>query len=174
MVDLAIMANKLSKLLRDIRKGARRAPLPMGYIEEGPERIGAYRNPFTSEKELRAPARREIYKRELQSLAKHRLRPEDKTITFAHPLQSFSSKKGYPRVKGAIGGENMEALGGHSLIESHPIGPFTLSKSNKGLAIRELTKARRYSKLLKKVKAKGALGLALTAVSAFSQIGSKE
>jgi len=169
------MAGKLKKVLRHARKEGKHYRIAVEELDMGPISIDSkYRERFSIPlKEIKNPVRKPIYKKELLSLAKHGRRTEGKTIYFAHPLQTMPSGKSPSRGQ-RRGAGGFVSGSFHSLVESDPLhrNVDISDQRSRQAAMREIIKARRYSKLVKKfTKKAGPLGLA---VSAFDVLGKKE
>jgi hypothetical protein len=164
------MAGKLSSALRRRRQWSRHEEnIPALKIERPPLREHPHDQDTLSQlvtkTQLRNPERRGVYKKELQNLARYGTRTEGKTIFFAHPLQTSTSirRRGRFIVRERVPLGVQGGAGTHSLIETYPSVPRRrLEESGaRGAAMREMIKARRYSKLVKKLSKKGGkLGMA--------------
>lgn len=88
--------------------------------------------------------RREVYKQELKNLAKHGTRTEGKTVFMAHPVQTldFINRK----TRAALL-ERQDAIGTKLIKERRDTPGITAQN----IAIREMIKAKRYNRVLKKL-----------------------
>jgi hypothetical protein len=166
------MAGKLRQLIMSHRKRAigktTGLPHPIPVVERG-RAYGKLTSSTLPYREVvprgrSSSDRREVYKKELQSLAKHGTRTEGKTIYFAHPIQTLGRRRLQKKQVELLMTPTELRDYGYPMLKIGVIPPRVQSDTSS--MVREMIKSKKYAKWTKRLAKKaGPLGVAVSALN---------